>query len=54
MLHGSICYLIYQENILYHTYIVVFDVEHPRRKCESTSYLTQISKAKANTFHEKA
>ena len=36
------------------SHIVVFDVEHPRRKSESTSYLTQLSKAKANTFRKKA
>ena len=44
-------YIMYQEDILY--LIVVFDVNHPRMS-ESTSYLTQLSKAKANTFHKKA
>ena len=36
------------------SHIVVLDVEHPRRMSESTSYLTQLSKAKAETFHKKA
>ena len=36
------------------SHIVVFDVEHPRRKSENTNYLTQLSEAKANTFHKKA
>ena len=33
-------------------HIVVFDVEHPRRMSKSTSYLTQLSKAMAHTFHD--
>ena len=52
------CYMVYATvydvsgRIISH--IVAFNEEHPRRKSESTSYLTQLNKAKANTFHKKA
>ena len=51
------CYMVLSYDVsLGHimSHIVVFDVEHPRRKSENTNYLTQLSKAKANTFHKKA
>ena len=50
------CYMVLYDVSERHitSHIVVFDVEHPRRMSESTSYLTQLSKAKANTFHKKA
>ena len=44
--------MMYQEDIISH--IVVFDMEQPKRKSESTSYLTQLSKPKAGPFHKKA
>ena len=52
MLHGSMLYDVSGGHFTSH--IVVLDVEHPRRKSESTSYLTQLSKAKADTFYKKA
>ena len=51
-LHGSMLYDISGGHFTSH--IVVLDVEHPRRMSESTSYLTQLSKAKADTFLKKA
>ena len=54
ILHGSMVYDVSGGHIISHICIVVFDVEHPKRKSESTSYLTQLSKAKANIFHKKA
>ena len=51
-LHGSMLYDVSGGHVTSH--IVVLDVEHPRRMSESTSYLTQLSKAKADTFHKKA
>ena len=52
MLHGSMLYDVSGRHITSH--IIVFDVKHPRRKYESTSYLTQLNQAKANTFDKKA
>ena len=49
--------MMYQEDIYIISHIVVFDVDHPRRKSESmvkSSHSTQLSMAKANTFHKKA
>ena len=50
MLHDSMLYDVAGGHITLH--IVVFDVEDPRKMSESTSYLTQLSKAKAHTFHD--
>ena len=57
MLHGPMLYDVSGGYIISH--IVVFDVEHPRRKSESTSYLyfnsaKQGQLQKANTFYKKA
>ena len=48
MLHGSMLYDVSGGHFTSH--IVVLDVEHPRKKSESTSYLTQLSKAKADRY----
>ena len=48
MLHDSMLYDVAEGHIILH--IVVFDVEHPRKMSESTSY--QLSKAKDHTFHD--
>ena len=50
MLHGSMLYDVSGGHFTSH--IVVLDVEHPRKKSESTSYLTQ--PRPIDTFHKEA
>ena len=51
MFHGFMIYDVSGGHVLSH--VVVFDLEHPRRKSESTSYLTQLNKTKANCYFFK-